>query len=88
MPRGRPKGYSPPPKMNRMHSDMVRRRIQVMQIINRLQKHVDGEVEMSQTQVSAAKVLLDKSLSNAATDVNLSGGVTVNWPLGKSALDV
>jgi hypothetical protein len=41
---------------------MVRQKIQASNIINRLQKHIDGEVEMSSTQVTAALGLLDRSV--------------------------
>jgi hypothetical protein len=43
---------------------MVRTKIQASQIINRLKKHVDGEVELTSTQVRAAEILLNKSLPN------------------------
>ena len=44
------------------HSDEVRQRIQVSQLINRLQDHVFKEVEVSATQLKAIEVLLRKAL--------------------------
>lgn len=42
--------------------EKVRARIRVGMIVTRLQKHVAGEIELSQTQVAAANVLLKKVL--------------------------
>jgi hypothetical protein len=44
------------------HDDETRLKIQVSQLLNRLQKHVLGEVEMSPTQIQAAQILLKKAL--------------------------
>ncbi len=46
---------------------MVRAKIQAAHLINGLQKHFDGDRELSATQLQSAKILLDKSISNAAT---------------------
>jgi len=40
----------------------ARERIQVGQILERLHKHLIGEVELSSTQLQAAKILLSKAL--------------------------
>lgn len=40
--------------------------IQTTQIIKRLQKHVLGEIELTSTQVTAANVLLKKTLPDLA----------------------
>ena len=60
------------------HQDDVRAKIKISNIITRLQKHVDGQIEMTPAQVTSAKILLDKSISNAPTDVNVDASVTVN----------
>lgn len=52
---------------------MVREKIRASHIIARLEKHVDGEVEMSSTQIQASKILLDKCLSNAPDIKEISG---------------
>lgn len=56
------------------HQDDVRKKIQASQLVNRLQKHADGEIEMTATQVQAAKILLDKSISNAPTEISGADG--------------
>lgn len=43
-------------------SAKTRERIKVSMIVNRLQSHVMGEVEMSSTQLQAARILLAKAL--------------------------
>ena len=67
-------------RLNKRHQDFVREKIKSSQLINSLQKHIDGERELSSSQVQATKILLDKSLSNAPTlnetDMNVSGGLT------------
>jgi hypothetical protein len=42
--------------------DVVRQRIRTGVLVNRLKKHVLGEVEMTATQVRAAEILLRKAL--------------------------
>ena len=83
-PTGRPTGV----RLSPYHSAEVRAKIQCSQLINRLTDHVNGKVEMTPAQVQSAKILLDKGLSNAPTDMNVTGNMTVVWPLGKSKLDV
>ena len=60
------------------HDENTRQKIQVAQIINRLTKHINGKVEMSATQVSAALGLLRKTLPDLATQqIEHSGEVTL-----------
>lgn len=54
-------------RLHPRHQDEVRAKIQASQIINRLQNHLDGEVELSQTQVRAAEILLRKSIPDLAS---------------------
>jgi hypothetical protein len=49
-------------RLNRMHSEQVRAKIQAAVLIDRLQKHAAGEVEMTNSQITAATVLLDRSV--------------------------
>lgn len=49
------------------HPDVVRRRIQTSQLINRLAQCVRGEIEMSPTQVRAAEILLRKALPDLSS---------------------
>lgn len=54
--------------------DLVRARIRTSQLVNRLQKHVDGKVKLSATQVRAAEVLLARTLPTLTqTDLNVDG---------------
>ena len=43
-------------------SEISRERIKTSMIIGRLQKHIKGEIELSNTQLAAAKMLLDRVL--------------------------
>ena len=49
-------------RLNKRQAESTRAKIQTSQIINRLSKHIDGEVKMSSTQVRAAEILLKKAL--------------------------
>lgn len=44
-----------------------RDKIQTSMLINRLERHVNGELELSSTQVAAANILLKKSLPDIAS---------------------
>jgi hypothetical protein len=52
-------------RLRARHQDEIKAKIQTSQLINRLQNHIDGQIEMSSTQVDAAKFLINKTLSNA-----------------------
>jgi hypothetical protein len=59
------------PSITRRQAENVRAAIKVGNIINRLQKAAMGEVEMTPTQLNAAKLLLDKTLpSLCATEIS------------------
>ena len=55
-------------RLRKLHQEDVRRKIQASQIINRLEKHILSDDEMSASQVSAAKLLLDKAIANATPE--------------------
>jgi len=59
----------------------VRAKIQASYIINRLTAHLSGEVELTASQVQSARILLDKSISNAPTDANINhtGDIGFRW---------
>lgn len=59
-------------RLNPEHDERTRAKIQTSQIINRLQSLVDGEVEMSPSQVRAAEILLSKTLPSLS-NVEVSG---------------
>lgn len=49
-------------RLNKRHSEEVRAKIQASVIIERLHRHVLGDLEMTSTQVKAADTLLDRSV--------------------------
>ncbi len=52
---------------------MVRDKIQASQLINRLEKHVDGEIDLKPTQVDAAKFLINQAIGSPASSTTISG---------------
>ena len=65
----------------------TRKKIQVAHLINKLAGHIDGKITLSPTQISAAKILLDKSLSNLS-DFRLdtgAQGITFNLNVPKAS---
>lgn len=58
-------------RKNLTHPEKVRQRIRTSQLVNRLTKHVLGEVDMAPTQVTAALGLLRKALPDlTATEIS------------------
>ena len=49
-------------RLNRHHSEEIRQKIQASVIIDRLEKQIAGELEMTSTQIAAAQTLLDRSV--------------------------
>lgn len=68
-------------RLRKNHQEDVRLKIQASQIINRLQSHFNGDIELTASQIQTAKILLDKSISNAPTitetDLTVSGAFDV-----------
>ena len=65
----------PPIPMRKTRQDEVRAKIQVGNILNRVQKHLEGEIELSATQIKAAEILLRKSLPDLSSiEVTGDGG--------------
>lgn len=58
------------------HDDETRAKIQTSQLINRLNDHVFGNVELSPTQVRSAEILLKKTLPDLSSTEH-SGEVSV-----------
>ena len=59
-------------RLNPAHDERTRAKIQTSQIINRLEKLVNGEIEMTAQQVSAAGILLKKTLPDLSA-ITLGG---------------
>lgn len=66
-------------RLNPRTAEAVRQRIQITQLVNRLQNHVLKKVQMSPTQLDAAKFLINKRMPNPPEDKNLKveGSLTV-----------
>lgn len=77
-------------RLNKHHADEVRAKIQASNIIHRLQQHVNGDIEMSPTQVAAANSLLDRSVAKLQQIQHAGhdgGPLQITWPLPQTALD-
>jgi len=76
-------------RLNPRHQEMVRHKIQTVKLIARLQDDAFGLLQLTDGQRDSAKFLIGKSLSNppVITDLNVSGGLSLEWPLPKSKLD-
>lgn len=59
-------------KRNAMWIEQTRQKVQASQLINRLQDHVLGTVELSATQVRAAEILLKKTLPDLTENKNVN----------------
>lgn len=72
-------------RLNKLHQQSVKDKIQGTYLINRLMKHVDGDLELTSTQVDGIKFLLNKLISNAPVEQIIdnntehSGSVTIEW---------
>lgn len=45
-----------------LHDEKTKRLIQASQLINRLIAHANGEIEMTQSQVNAARIVIGKAI--------------------------
>lgn len=59
-------------RLRKTHQDEVRTKIQTSQILNRVQDHVLGKIELSATQLRGAEILLKKTLPDL-TSVEMKG---------------
>lgn len=56
------------------HDEKTKRLIGATQLLNRLISHANGEIDMTPTQVQAAKIVIAKSIPDLRqTDVNVGG---------------
>ncbi len=73
---------APKARLNPRHQEMVREKIRASQIVNRLESHVFGDVELSTSQVQAANVLLRKCVPDlTATTLANPDGSALNFTL-------
>jgi hypothetical protein len=59
-------------RLRKMHQDDVRAKIQTSQLINRLENHALGELELTATQIKAIEVLIRKTLPDLSA-VEMTG---------------
>jgi len=64
-------------------NDDWKKRIQASQVMNRLQDHLNGEIELTATQINAAKIILSKMVPDLArteieADVKTQATLVVN----------
>ena len=68
-------------RLNKRHTEDIKTKIKVGNIIDRLEKCIAGEIELTSQQVTSAKILLDKTMSNAPQSIEqkteLSGSVDI-----------
>ena len=63
-------------RLNPRHQEMIREKIRASQLVNRLEDHVLGDADMSNTQVQAALGLLKKCVPDLKqSDVDIQGSV-------------
>ncbi|ASS55902.1 hypothetical protein [Rhizobium leguminosarum] len=73
-------------RLNPTHDDRTRAKIKTSQIINRLEKLVNGEIEMNAQQVTAAGILLKKTLPDLSA-VTMDGKITLTHEDALNELD-
>jgi hypothetical protein len=62
-------------RMTKLHQDDVRSKIQTSHLVRRLTMFANGEIDLSANQISAIKILLDKSLASlSATELTGADG--------------
>ncbi len=69
-------------RKNTAHLQKTRDKIRTTQLLNRLQDHVVGKVEMTSSQIRAAEILLNKTLPNLQAqtiDVDVDGELVIRW---------
>jgi hypothetical protein len=57
-----PRGFDVPARINKMHSEQVRAKIQASALLTRLHSCAMGDIELTPTQLNAINSLLDRSV--------------------------
>lgn len=68
------------------HDEKTKRLISASQLLNRLISHANGEIELSQSQVNAARIVIGKSIPDlkAVEHTGPEGGpMVVTWQSGE-----
>ncbi len=72
-------------RLNKLHQQSVKDKIQGTQLINRLVNHINGDLELTATQVDGIKFLLNKIISNAPVEQIIDaqhdhgGEIVIKW---------
>jgi hypothetical protein len=66
-------------RLNKNHSESCLKRIRTSQLLNRVQDHALGQVEMSKTELTAACFLIERTLAKAEApkELKVSGELTL-----------
>jgi len=62
------------------HAEKTKRLIRASQLLNRLTEHANGEVEMTQSQVNAAKIVIGKEIPDLKA-MEMSGELNIKGSL-------
>lgn len=65
--------------LNSRQAESVRSHIQGTKLVQRLQDHVLGELEMTPTQVQAALALIAYVLPKPVQQVEQTGSISIKW---------
>lgn len=72
-----------------LHDDKTKRLIGASQLLNRLTSHANGEIEMTPTQVAAAKVVIAKSIPDLrSTEITGKDGGPIEHSVTLTAAQV
>ena len=70
------------PKPPRRVQDDIRSKIQAGNLINRLEKHIEGKISLENSQLKAIEILLDRSIPKlSAIELSNKAGETFNVTL-------
>jgi hypothetical protein len=59
-------------RLHKLHQDDIRQKIQASNLVHRLQKCAEGELELTPAQLKAIEMLLDRSVSKLS-QIQLTG---------------
>jgi hypothetical protein len=71
-------------RLNKRHDEQTRSKIQTSQLINRLNDHAFGKVEMTPAQVRSAEILLKKSIPDLKSIEHSGpegGAIPISYPI-------
>jgi hypothetical protein len=66
-------------RLNPRNAEQVRQRIKAAHIVERLQKHHDGDLELTDSQISVGQFLVAYVLPKPVQQVEQTGTLTIKW---------